>query len=91
MVTAQEQALGTEGFRQNQVLFRCFTTTNEAIKKQIITSVEQIFFLPIKDQVTCFGQLTALEMMDHIFRAYRLIDEINVKENALKMMRPYNL
>ena len=34
---AQEQALGTENFQQNQALFRKYTAVNGALKKQIVT------------------------------------------------------
>ena len=30
-------------------------------------------------------------MLQHIFTRYGEIDEINLKENTVKMMRPYNL
>ena len=61
-----------------------------AIKKQIITVVEPFPLSTIKDQQTGFGLVTALETMDNIFKAYGEIDEIDVEENAVKMMGPYN-
>ena len=35
----------------------------------MITEVEKVLLPPIKDQLTGFGQVTDLEMMDNIFRA----------------------
>ena len=88
--TAQEQTLGTEIFRQNQVLFRWYTAVDGALKEHMITAVEPVLLSPIKDQLKRFGQVTALEMTDHLFRAYGAIDEIDLEENAVKMMGTYN-
>ena len=35
--------------------------------------------------------MTALEMTNNLFRAYRAIVEIDLEENAVKMMGAYNL
>ena len=52
--------------------------------------METIFLYPIKDQLTSFGQFTALNMMDHLFSYYEEIDNINLEENDVKMMGTYN-
>ena len=39
MGRSQEQALGTEKFQQNQVLFRKYTDVDGALKKKIVTEV----------------------------------------------------
>ena len=59
--------------------------------KQIITAVQQVFISKIMYQLTGFGQVTALEMiqLQHIFRSYRDIDKINLEENSIKMMGAY--
>ena len=43
MGTTQEQALGTEKFRQNQTLFRRYTAVDGSIKKKIVMAVEPFF------------------------------------------------
>ena len=45
---------------------------------------------PIKDQLTDFGQVTVLEIMDNLFMAYGAIEKINPEENVINMMGPYN-
>ena len=37
-----------------------------------------------------FGQVSALQILQHLFTSYGVIDKINLKENALKMMGPYD-
>ena len=63
MGSAQEQALGTEKFRQNQALFRKYTAVDVALKKQIATTVELVFIYPLMDQLTGFGQVSTLTMV----------------------------
>ena len=48
------------------------------LKKNIITAVEPIFFSPIKEKLTGFGEVIALEVMDHLFMAYGEIDDIDL-------------
>ena len=90
MGSAQEQALGTENFRQNQVLFRKYTAVDGALKKQIVTPVEPLFLSPLVDQITGFGQVSALTMLQYIFSSYGAIDKIDLEENAVNMMGPYD-
>ena len=52
MGNAQDQALRTEKFRQNQALFREYTAMNGALKKQIIMAVEPLFLYPLLDHLT---------------------------------------
>ena len=63
MGSSQEQALGTEKFAQNQALFRKYTAVDRALKNQIVTSVEPVFLYPILDQLTGFGQVSALTIL----------------------------
>ena len=67
-----------------------YTAANGAFKQQIISVMETIFLYPIKDQLTGFGQFTALNIMDHLFSSYEEIDDINLEENDVKMMGPNN-
>ena len=59
------------------------------MKKQIVTAVEPVFLSSMVDQLTVFGQVTALTMLQHMFSSYRAIDRIDLQENAVKMMGPY--
>ena len=79
MGSAQEQALGTEKFRQNQALFRKYTAVDGALEKNIVTAVEQLFLSPRVDQLTGFGQVTTLTMLQRILSIYGAIDKINLK------------
>ena len=90
MGSAQEQALGTEKIRPKQASFRKYIAVGGAFNKQIITSVEPVFLSPLVDQLTNFGQVTALTILQHIFSRYGEIEEIGIEENAVKIIGPYN-
>ena len=49
-----------------------------------------VFLSPMVDQLTGFGQVYTLTMIQHLFSSYRAIDEINLKQNAVKIMGIYN-
>ena len=51
--------------------------------------VQQVFLSPNKYQMIVFGKLKALKMLQHLFRLYVDIYEINLKGNPAKMMGPY--
>ena len=86
----QEKYIRTEKFWQNQALFCKYTAVDRAFKNQIVTAVEPVLLFPLVDQLTGFGQVSALTMIQHLFSSYGEIDEINLEENAVKMMGPYN-
>ena len=63
---------------------------DRAIKKQIVTAVEPAFLYPLVDHLTGFGQVSAITMIQHLFKSYEAIDEIDLEENAVKMIGPYD-
>ena len=52
--------------------------------------MEPVFLSPLVDQITGFGHVSALTMIQHLFSSYGEINKIDLKENAVKMMGPYN-
>ena len=41
--------------------------------------MEPVFLSPLVDQLTGFGQVSALTMLQHLFYSYGAIDEINLE------------
>ena len=60
-----------------------------ALKNQTVTAVQTVFLSPLVDQLTCFGQVSVLAMLQHLFTSYGMIGKIDLRENAVKMMEPY--
>ena len=67
MGTAQEQALGTKRLQKKQELFRRCTAVDGALKMKIVTEVQPVFLSSLVDQLTSFGQVTALQMLHNLF------------------------
>ena len=61
-----------------------------AFKKQIVTAVEPVFLSSLVEQLTGFGQVSALTMIQHLFSSYVVIYKIDLEENAVKIMGPYD-
>ena len=52
-------------------------------------AVEPVFLFALVDQITGFGQVSALTMLHHLFLRYGKIDKINLEESSVKMMGSY--
>ena len=57
-------------------------------QNQIATEVQPVLLYPLVDQLTGFGWVSILDMMQHLFNSYGAIDETDLEENAVKMMGP---
>ena len=72
------------------MLFRTYTAVDRALKNKIIAAVESVFLYPLVDQLTGFGQVSTLTMLQNLFSSYVMIDEISLEENSVKIMGPYD-
>ena len=90
MINSQEQALGIEKFQQNQALFRKYSAVDGAFKNQIVTAVEPVFLSPLADQLIGLGQVSALNILQDLLSSYRVIYEIDLNGNSIKMMGTYD-
>ena len=71
-------------------MFRKYIAVDRAFKNQTVTAVEPVFLYLLVDQLTGFGQVTALTMLQNIFSSYRVINKIDLEDNAVNIMGPYN-
>ena len=63
---------------------------DRALKNQTVTPVKPVLLSPLVDYLTGFGQVSALTMLQHLFSSYRATDTIDLEENAVKTISPYN-
>ena len=70
-------------------MFRKYTAVDGTLKNNI-HAIDTILLSPIKDKLMGLGNITALEMMYHLFRAYRPINEINSEYKSVQMMEVYH-
>ena len=75
---------------QYQALFRKYTAVDGAFKKQIITAVEPVFLFSLVDQITVLRQVSTLPVLNQFFSSYGVIDKIDLDENYVKIIGPFN-
>ena len=59
---------------------------DRSLKKQIITAVLSVFLSSMMDQLTGFGQVSALAMLQCLFTSYGAIYETDLEKHLVKMM-----
>ena len=52
--------------------------------------METVFLYSQVDQLTGFGQVSAITMLQHLFYSYGVINKTDLEENIVKMMGPYD-
>ena len=52
--------------------------------------MQPVFLSPLVDQLTGFGQVSALALLQNLFTSYGAIDKIDLEKNVVKMMEPYD-
>ena len=52
--------------------------------------MEPVFLSPLVDQLARFGQVSELIMLNHLFSSYETINKIDLGENVVNMMGPYD-
>ena len=55
----------------------------------MVAAVQPVFLYQLVEQLTGFEQVSILAMLQHMFTSYGAIDEIDLEENAVKMMETY--
>ena len=61
-----------------------------ALQNQIVIAVRKFLLSPLVDQVTLFGQVSALVILQHIFTSYGAVYGIDLNKKALEMMETYD-
>ena len=85
---SKSKRLEQKGFVKKALFRRC-TSVDGAIKKQTVTAVHKVFLLSIIDHLTGSVEVMALDILQHLFRSYGAIKEIDLKENVVNIIGPY--
>jgi hypothetical protein len=62
-------------------IVRTWTTVEQALKKQIITSFEPMYLEIINNDMVGFANTTARDMLDHLFLSYGSIAAVDLEHN----------
>ena len=55
-------------------MFRKYTAVDGSLDNQIVTAVEPVFLSPLVDQLTGFGKVYAITILQHLFSSYGAIN-----------------
>eukprot|EP00978_Attheya_sp_CCMP212_P014573 scaffold37188_cov29-Attheya_sp.AAC.7 len=86
----EEQPFVNDRYKRNQRIYEKYGNTDKVLKKQIETTVEAAFISTLRHELTGFNQVTALQMITHLYATYGDIDEVDIKDNKVAMMKAYD-
>eukprot|EP00978_Attheya_sp_CCMP212_P021057 scaffold61089_cov59-Attheya_sp.AAC.4 len=66
----EDQLIVNDRYKRNQRIFEKYGNTNKALKKQIKATVEEAFLSTLHHELTGFNQVTALQMVTHLYSTY---------------------
>ena len=72
-------------------MLQWYTTVNSTLNKYTIHAVDTVFLSLIKYHLAGFSQVISPEIMHCVFGAYGAIDNIEIKENTVRIMGAYQL
>jgi hypothetical protein len=61
--------------------YRTYTSVQQALKKQIISVFEPMYFDVLNDNMVRFANISARDMLDHLFSTYRNITAVDPEIN----------
>jgi hypothetical protein len=70
--------------------YRTYTSMQQALKKQIITVFEPMYFGVLNDDMVGFANISARAMLDHLFTTYVNIIAVNLENNFEHMRRAWD-
>jgi hypothetical protein len=67
--------------------YRTYTSVQQALKKQIITVLEPMYLDVLNDYMVGFANITARDMLGHLFVTYGNITAVDLENNFEHMRR----
>jgi hypothetical protein len=79
--TSAQLSAVRHSWEESLLTFRKFNTVQKALKKQIITVFDPMYLDILIDDIAGFANITAREMLDHLFLTYGNITVVDLKTN----------
>jgi hypothetical protein len=77
-------------WEQAVLTYRTFNTVQQLLKKQIITVFEPMYLEILNDDIIGFANITAREMIDHLFLTYCNITTVDLENNFEQMRKAWD-
>jgi hypothetical protein len=70
--------------------YQTFTSLQHALKKQIISVFEPMYLVILNDNMVGYANISARDMLDHLFRSYGNITVVDLEINFENMRRTWD-
>jgi hypothetical protein len=67
--------------------YHTYISVQQALKKQIISVFEPMYLDILNENIVCYANISAQDMLDHIFDTYGNITAVNLEINFEHMRR----
>ena len=61
-----------------------------ALKNNLVMAIQPFLLSLLVHQLMGFGQVTVLQMLQYLLNSYETIEEIDLEENTVKILGPYD-
>jgi hypothetical protein len=70
--------------------YRTYTSVQQALKKQIISVFDPMYLYILNDNMVGYVNISAIDMLDHLFETYGNITVVNLEINFEHMRRAWD-
>ena len=75
---------------ENLRLFRQYNTVSQALKRQIIEAVDDMYLRALRNRHTGYAAVTPLQLLTHLYRTYGQITPMDLDANDERFKRPFD-
>jgi hypothetical protein len=88
--TAAQISAACHVWEEDVQTYRTYTSVQQALKKQIISVFEPIYLDVLNDNMVGFANISARDMLDHLFSTYGNITVVDLEINFENMRRAWD-
>ena len=77
-------------FDTSNTLYQEYLTVGNALKKQLLASVDDIYLCALKQPYVLYGNVTVLELLTHLYTTYARITPGDLERNNEIMTKPWD-
>jgi hypothetical protein len=89
--TAAQSSAARHVCEEDVQTYRTYTSVQQALKKQIISVFEPMHLEILNDNILGYANISARDMLDHLFETYGNITAVDLEINSERMRRAWDL
>jgi hypothetical protein len=88
--TASQISAARHQWEEDVQTYRTYTSVQQALKKQIISVFEPMYFAILNENMVGYANISAREILDHLFETYGNITAVNLEINFEHMRQAWD-